>query len=83
MALVVSKSSKSKKFEHKGSTNFKVSEKSKITGKFNGKCHQKLGYKKADCFLLKKTENKLKSKDEEKQGTTFLCNSGEVVQMLL
>jgi len=78
MALAVSKPSKSKRFEAKGSRNdSKVNGKQKI--RFSGKCHncQKPGHKKADCFLLKNTETKVRQKDETTQGTTFPCNSGK------
>jgi len=66
MALTASKPSKSKRFEAKGSrSNSKVNGKPKI--RFSGKC-QKPGHKKADCFLLKNTETKVRQKDET-QGT--------------
>jgi len=53
MALAASKSSKFKRFEQKESKNeSKVNGKTKLTGKFHGKCHncQKPGHKKMDCL---------------------------------
>lgn len=79
MTLTVSKPSNPKKFEPKRSKG-NERPKPRPIGKFSGKCHycHKIGHKKADCFLLEKTENKFKSNGDKKQGITLLCNSGEV-----